>query len=340
VSISWKRGVVVNGYSSIKTVITEERFKKEIKEPLEKSIKNIQLEYSSSEDNADLYILDQGKLEQLFEQGLLLDFRLLFISQDRFEPNLLAWGKDDNGEVYALPYNNANDFPLFYNKSIFDKLDVPYPSDKMTWIDAIGLAGKVTANIDGRIMYGFDPADLALMRMQLAVLYLDSKTGQTNLLHEDWMRIARTLTKIYSLEGNILSNEKHLLRFNGYFVRDQTVAMGMICASCFDPKDLAFEWDIVSYPIYEDGPAWNANIPGLGLAISTNCSDPDAAFEIVLYLVADEHQRRNAHNGIRPSIIAPNDSCGIRYEQSPILRKKYCFSIYGIAKLNGREGFT
>ncbi len=224
---------------------------------------------------------------------------------ERFEPNLFAWGKDENGAVYALPYNNANEFPLFYNKSIFDKLGVPYPSDKMTWEDVIGLAEKVTANIDGKRIHGFDPADLALMRMQLAVLYLDSKTGQPNLLHQDWMKITRTVKKIYALKENILPDKKRLLRFNGYFVRHQTVAMGMICASCFDPKDLSFEWDIVSYPIYEDGPAWNANIPGLGLAISTNCSDPDATIEVVSYLISDDHQRRNARNGIRPSIIDP-----------------------------------
>lgn len=291
---------------SIKTVLTEERFKKEIKDPLEKSCKHIQLEHRSSDEKADLYLMNQNELELLFEQGELLDFRLLLntheVIVERFEPNLLAWGKGENGELYALPYDNANQFPLFYNKCIFDRLDVPYPTDNMTWENTIELAGKVKDNIDGETVYGFDPADLALMRMQLAVLYLNPKTGQPNLLHRDWIKIARTLKKIYSIKGNILPNENRLLRFNGYFVRDQSVAMGMICASCFDPKDLAFEWDIVSYPIYEDGPAWNANISGLGLAIDTNCSDSAAALEVVAYLVGDEHQKRNARNGIRPSL--------------------------------------
>lgn len=294
---------------SIKTDLTEDRYNKEIKDSLEKAFNNIQIEFRSSVEKADIYLIGHYQLEQLFEKGELLDFRLLSNSLEatleRLEPNLVAWGKDENGEVFSLPYNNANEYPLFYNKSIFDKLNLPYPSDNMTWEDSIALAERVTANKGGEIIYGFDPADLALMRMQLAVHYIDPKTGKPNLLHPNWMKIARTLKEIYSLEGNILSNRKKLFRLNGYFVRDQSVAMGMICASCFEPQDLNFEWDIVSYPIYVGGPAWNANIAGLGLAISQNCSDPHAAFEVISYLLENEHQTSIARNGFRPSLTDP-----------------------------------
>jgi ABC-type glycerol-3-phosphate transport system substrate-binding protein len=138
--------------------------------------------------------------------------------------------------------------------------------------------------------------------MQLAVSYVDPKTGQPQMLHPDWVKIAQTLKNIYSLDGNRFPKKKQWLQFNGYFVREQSVAMGMICASCFEAKDLGFDWDIVSYPVHEDRPRWNANIAGLGLSIDSSCPDIDAAVEAVSYLVSDEHQRRNARSGIRPSL--------------------------------------
>ncbi len=45
---------------SIKTTLSEERFEKEIKGPLEKSIKHIKLAHRSSEEKADVYLLSQN----------------------------------------------------------------------------------------------------------------------------------------------------------------------------------------------------------------------------------------------------------------------------------------
>lgn len=60
------------------------------------------------------------------------------------------------GHLFALaPTFSAS--VLYYNKGIFDKAGVAYPTDGMTWDELFALAGKVTKTskqAEGRI-YGF-----------------------------------------------------------------------------------------------------------------------------------------------------------------------------------------
>ncbi len=62
---------------------------------------------------------------------------------------------DDN--VYALPFR-TNDWVLFYNKNLFDKAGIAYPTDQMTWQDVGKLAKEVTEkSADGVYGYSFQP---------------------------------------------------------------------------------------------------------------------------------------------------------------------------------------
>ena len=58
-----------------------------------------------------------------------------------------------NNEVYALPFRS--DFWLiFYNKDLFDKADVPYPTNDMTLADYDALARKMTSGSGANKIYG------------------------------------------------------------------------------------------------------------------------------------------------------------------------------------------
>ncbi len=62
------------------------------------------------------------------------------------------------------------------------------------------------------------------------------------MLGEHWRHLAQLIRRIYEIPGNLLPEPKRMLRFNGYFVRQRSVAMGMICSSCFAPADMVFDW--------------------------------------------------------------------------------------------------
>ncbi|WP_127585673.1 hypothetical protein [Paenibacillus koleovorans] len=58
----------------------------------------------------------------------------------RLEPSLLALGQaaDASRSQYALPYENRMAYPVFYNKSIFDRTEIFYPIDGMNWEESSG----------------------------------------------------------------------------------------------------------------------------------------------------------------------------------------------------------
>lgn len=49
-------------------------------------------------------------------------------------------GTDGEGRLYALPYAR-NAHALFYNRGLFEELNIPLPRDGMTWPEVIELAG-------------------------------------------------------------------------------------------------------------------------------------------------------------------------------------------------------
>jgi len=48
-----------------------------------------------------------------------------------------------NGKVYAIP-NRGSETILYYNKTMFDKADVPYPPENWTYEDMLAMAKKLT----------------------------------------------------------------------------------------------------------------------------------------------------------------------------------------------------
>lgn len=66
-----------------------------------------------------------------------------------------AWGsylpKDESGEFYGLPFKQEL-WNVYYNKDLFDRAGVPYPTAPWTWDDFVETAKKVTDPANG--IYG------------------------------------------------------------------------------------------------------------------------------------------------------------------------------------------
>lgn len=85
-----------------------------------------------------------------------------YAAADKF--NFDQLGKDNvelsriNGDLYALPYIQSV-WLLYYNKDIFDKEKVAYPTDDMTWNDFRELAKKLTKGEGSEKQWGFTMPD-------------------------------------------------------------------------------------------------------------------------------------------------------------------------------------
>jgi len=331
------------------TDYSEERFYSEIANPLREKFPDLEVQHlrenllfnhvevfkkwNEADRFPDIHLAKGWSLPLLIEKNMCFNMSELLdsssIKLEEFETGLLRRGIGNQGEILALPYENTMVFPLFYNKDIFDRFDAPYPEDGMTWSEVIERAKLVTGMKDGVQYYGLDVADLALLRMQLGVTHLDPITGEVSIKHNKWRQIAQTLKEIYTIPGNLIPfpNRKRALGFNdGYFVRQKVVAMGIVCASCFDEAELDFNWDIVSYPVHEDG--FGPNIPSsTSLVINQSCHDKQLAFEVLSYLVSEEFQANNCKKGILTSWN--NNRIHQRFgEELPIYNKKNIQAIY------------
>ncbi|OXM83240.1 ABC transporter substrate-binding protein [Paenibacillus rigui] len=301
---------------SFNTFYPEQYFEERIVQPVQKKFPWVKLIYSreepffnnniekwqSTNTSPDILLMFSPAYEipQLIQNNFHYDLNDL-IGHNQFDLSqfdskalspILSFGNE--GQVYALPYSKT-EHPLFYNKDIFDKFGVPYPQNEMNWDQTIDLAKKVTGEIDGVFYRGLDIADYVLLREQLSLTCLDPSTDYAIVNNEKWKLLAETIKDIYTIHGN-LPNPKHLFRFNGGFSRDKNVAMAVLCANCLSEPEI--NWDIVSYPTFRQYPMIKPTAPNSSfLILSPFCKYKQEAFEIITYLVSEEHQLFNSKKG-------------------------------------------
>jgi multiple sugar transport system substrate-binding protein len=94
------------------------------------------------------------------------------------EPNIAA---SDN-----VTY--AGDFVLMYNKEIFDKFNIAFPTDGMTWDQAYAMAVKLTRQ-DGGVNYrGFGTPNSVWYNNQLSLQIVNPKTNKASFYTDGWIK--------------------------------------------------------------------------------------------------------------------------------------------------------
>ncbi|WP_019532683.1 ABC transporter substrate-binding protein [Paenibacillus ginsengihumi] len=303
--------------------LSPKQFHKLIAEPVSRRMPYIQLEYANDDPlgnldirrllhadrQPDLLLLPAFLLcdPEMSLNGFLCDLSGLrqeySLGASRFHASMTAAlrGMSRGGGRIGLPFD-LREYALVYNKEIFDRFGVPYPADGMTWEETVELARRVTGCAGGKPYRGLDPGDLALMRLQLAVEYIDPVTKRSKLLDPRWRLIAETVRAIYAIPGNMPSSPHTVLRFHGAFARARDVAMSVVCLSCFDEKELDFPWDMVSYPTFAAYPGIKPFVGDRYLMIGASCLHREEAFRTVAYLTSDEYQSFLSQNGYHSAL--------------------------------------
>ena len=94
---------------------------------------------------ADVFDVDTGSYANLQADGVLAP--LSGVDASKYRTSLLDTYKTD-GKQYGLPTSFSN-VVLFYNKALFDKAGVSYPTDSWTWADEKAAAKKLTDKAAG-----------------------------------------------------------------------------------------------------------------------------------------------------------------------------------------------
>ncbi|WP_176706389.1 ABC transporter substrate-binding protein [Paenibacillus hemerocallicola] len=241
----------------------------------------------------------------LIPNGLQYDMTELIqkhkVDLSRFESTSIDAIKQlSGGKMYSLPVY-GNNLVLYYNKSIFDKFGVPYPTNGMTWKQTTDLAKKLTRQ-DGGVQYsGFGMNPTLLTRMNpLSIPNADLATHTPTVNKNDlWKRFYQT----FFIDPQLSPGAIQAIPDNTPFVKEKNVAMMAYLSSLitiWTEQLKEVDWDIVSLPSFEDNPGVGSQINSINFGITSIAKNKDAAMEVLNYMTSEEFQTGLAKKGIMP----------------------------------------
>ncbi|GAA4831960.1 extracellular solute-binding protein [Paenibacillus vulneris] len=211
------------------------------------------------------------------------------------------------GEIYGIPYA-MNYGVMAYNKDIFDKFAVPYPKDNMTWNEVIELARKVTRFEQGTQYVGLDMGDPQVLSRAYSLPVVDEKQEKTVLTGDPYKKVFGLYDQLYQIPGIVDGNKKYTYGID-YFLKDQKLAMypywiANLTTRLPQLKEASkdFNWDIVSFPSFDDKPGLGREIDFHMAMITPTSKNKDAAFAAIQTLINEDVQK-SMNKGIRLTIL-------------------------------------
>ena len=257
----------------------------------------------------DVFWMHSNVAQKYMENDILLDLTDYIDASEKIDMANYYDGivklYQSNGKQYCVP-KDIDTIALWYNKTIFDEMGVPYPDDTWTWADLKENAKKLT-NDDH---WGF------------AIAPGDNQQGYYN--------------TIYSMGGYVISDDKkksglddpktiEAIKFFTDMIEEgscpdlatvsETAPNELLCAGktamCFsgswmlagyrDNEYAAANCDVAVLP-YTNSPSDRVSIyNGLGWAAAANGKNIDAAWSLIEYLGSKEAQIEQAKLGITMS---------------------------------------
>lgn len=239
------------------------------------------------------------------------------ISKDSIELSKYNGATDqlvaDDGKLYELPFR-SDYWVMFYNKDVFDKAGVSYPTNDMTFEEYDELARKVSKTGFGNDqIYG---AHYHTWRS--AVQLFGVLDGKNNILDGNYDWTKSYYNKILSeQEDGICRTYVDLtaskLHYSGAFSEGTTATMNMgtwfigtlianIKSGQYD-KSACGNWGIVKYP-HPSGVKSGTTLGQVtSLAIPTSSKNKDAAWDFMKFVCGDEGAEVVAKTGNFPAIM-------------------------------------
>lgn len=279
-------------------------------------------EHNASQTVPDIVLAYTGQapLEEL-EMVYPLDdmIKEYGIDLSTVDPAIVAQvrSRDKEGRLIGIP-QEMGVIGLHYNKEIFDLFGVEYPSDDMTWDEAIELAKQLTAERNGIKYRGLELGSYSFPLKQLSVTYTDPDTGEVLLTKKaEFVQYMELMKKLYSIPGMYDEN------MSGF--SDKSVAMHIdwhgyltwFGGSDEEAKEFQQEMDIVPVPTFP-GKEQTAPTPNTQIfTINAFSEHKEAAFQWILESISPEYQSILAKAGT-PSVLTGDKTINEQFAQDNI----------------------
>ncbi|MCC2612327.1 ABC transporter substrate-binding protein [Neorhizobium petrolearium] len=212
-----------------------------------------------------------------------------------------------DGKIYALPFR-SDFWVVYYNKDIFDKAGVPYPTNDMTWAQFDQIATKLTGGMGTNKTYG------ALFHTWRSTVQLPGiLDGKHTLVDGDyaflkpWYERALALQKdgVVPSYASLKTSNTHYsaLFFNGTIgmLPMGTWFIGTQIAKVNSGESKSKNWGIVKYPHPEGVPAGTTAAQISGLAVNANSDHKEVTLDFIKFVTGPEGAAIIASTGTIPA---------------------------------------
>ncbi|RKN75863.1 ABC transporter substrate-binding protein [Paenibacillus ginsengarvi] len=329
------------------TAFQQAEFDMFIAEPVRKKYPFITLEYvdftkgtantlenlMAAGNTPDIVFTDHPNLAGLLDYDFPADLneyvRSFSVDLKQISPQVLEGARSigSNGQLLALPLYSDR-MIWFYNKDLFNKFGVPYPTDDMTWDDAMTMFKRLSRQ-DGGVQYSaFRTINLLMTGSQWGLSLFDSKTGKVSFQTDEWKKSLALLQEINSIPGNTKQT-------NEDFYQKQTLASLMqsfnIMVNLLDgaeQKGQKINWDVAALPQSKEKPGIaGANKP-LYFMVSKSSKNKEQAFAAISHLMGSkEVQKKLSANGKMPVLLDKEVEQAFGSEL-PILKGRNTAAVY------------
>lgn len=262
----------------------------------------------------DVFWMHSNTVQMYMENDLLLDLTD-YISKDssvdlsKYYEGVKNLYTRNDGKVFALPKDHDT-IALLYNKAIFDKYGVEYPTDAWTWDDMYEAAKKITEDSKGDV-YGMAMNTSNNQDGWYNAIYCyggkvvtDDHKGTTigSAESKAGMEMIRKLLTVGAPQSVVAETGTDSLFMSGK-VGMITQGSWMINAFYTAEGHNDYAWALLPYAdlnkngTCEKEERWSA-YNGLGWAASAATSKPDECYSLISYFCSEEGQKLQAEKGV------------------------------------------
>ena len=262
----------------------------------------------------DVFWMHSNTAQMYMENDLLLNLDDYIAADDAIDLSNYYQGIVDlynsGGVQYALPKDHDT-IALLYNKALFDKYGVEYPTDDWTWEDVQAAAAAITeaGASDGVYGYAINTSNnqdgwYNIIYDYGAQVITDDHKGTTIGSEEGKaaMEMMRQILEVAAPQITVAETGTDSLFMSGLAAMI-TQGSWMINTFYKGEHSADYAWAMLPYHdangngACDEGERYSA-YNGLGWAASYNTADPDAAYSLISYFCNEENQKKQAELGV------------------------------------------